>query len=153
MAFFQKAALEIFLRHSPHHRPALRVPDKIAKVLARLPARPLLLHGGHDEGLCSPQSTVELFFPLLPSFLSTSWRHLSTAGCIRAVLSHFKFTLVACTLTFFPQVKLNVTLRVWHLLLHGLCNHDGVSWRSHLYSDVLQSGEPVRFLQSEWQRR
>lgn len=60
-----------FLWRSPHESSILRVPDKIPKVFAPLPARPLLLQGGHDEGLCWPQSIAEFLFPPLSFFLST----------------------------------------------------------------------------------
>lgn len=52
-----------FLWCSPHKLPFIGVPDKTAKVFTSLPTSPLLLQGGHDEGLRLPGSTADLFFP------------------------------------------------------------------------------------------
>lgn len=56
-----------FLWCSSHKRPIFRVPDKMAKVFTSLPTSPLLLQGSHDEALCCPGSTADLFFLLLNS--------------------------------------------------------------------------------------
>lgn len=49
-----------FLWCSPHKRPIVRVPDKMAKIFTSLPTSPLLLQGGHDEVLCWPRSKTDL---------------------------------------------------------------------------------------------
>lgn len=87
-----------FFWRSPHDSSILRVPDKIPKVFAPLPARPLLLQGGHDEGLCRPQSIADFLFPLLSFFLSTFWRHSNNTGCFsRQFEVTFNVVLVYCT--------------------------------------------------------